>query len=468
MKKVILLLLVIIVPVLSNGCIVNSLPGQGQVETRAGELVEFTVNAIELGATSTWKWYKDNTLVAGANSDEYTLQTSLDDDEGKTYEIRVEESSLATGGMSLEWTVIITEDAPKADAGPDQEGYINLYQNGERNYDEDPIHLDGSGSQGDNLTYTWLIPSKPKATRYARIESAVSEKAEFYAEKIGIYEISLSISGGSTDRVLITLKDPSSPDGDGDILPDVWENEYDSLDSGSIDTDGDGVHDGVDNNDSDDLNNLEEYNIGTDPEKADTDEDGLPDDWEYDEREDGFDPNDPLDGDEDYDGDGLTNAEEYANETFYKIPDSDDDGMLDGWEVRYGLDPLDDDGGLDRDDDDLTNLEEFTSGTDPTLSDTDDDGMPDGWEVRYGLDPLDDDGGLDRDDDGLTNREEFTSGTDPTMPDYDDSDSDGDGVSDYIENLLGTDPSVETDTPGPGSHYEYDAIGRIKRIIRVQ
>jgi hypothetical protein len=48
------------------------------------------------------------------------------------------------------------------------------------------------------------------------------------------------------------------------------------------------------------------------------------------------------------------------------------------------------------------------------LNDTDNDGMPDTWEQRYGLNPLDPtDATLDPDHDGLTNLEEYQAGTDP-------------------------------------------------------
>ena len=54
----------------------------------------------------------------------------------------------------------------------------------------------------------------------------------------------------------------------------------------------------------------------------------------------GSDPLDPSDGGEDWDGDGLTNAEEQAAGTNMNNPDSDGDGLPDGWEVANGLDPL--------------------------------------------------------------------------------------------------------------------------------
>ncbi|MCX7723342.1 MAG: polysaccharide lyase [Verrucomicrobiae bacterium] len=47
--------------------------------------------------------------------------------------------------------------------------------------------------------------------------------------------------------------------------------------------------------------------------------------------------------------------------------------------------------------------------------DTDNDGMPDAWEKRFGLNPKDpSDTSLDKDGDGYTNIEEYLNGTDPT------------------------------------------------------
>jgi hypothetical protein len=48
------------------------------------------------------------------------------------------------------------------------------------------------------------------------------------------------------------------------------------------------------------------------------------------------------------------------------------------------------------------------------LSDTDNDGMPDDWEERYGLNPYDtNDASQDEDNDGITNLEEYQQGTNP-------------------------------------------------------
>ena len=71
---------------------------------------------------------------------------------------------------------------------------------------------------------------------------------------------------------------------------------------------------------------------------------------------DGSDPLDPSDGGADWDGDGLTNAEEQAAGTDMNNADTDNDGLPDGWEVAYGLNPNSaTDANADPDGDGLTN-----------------------------------------------------------------------------------------------------------------
>ena len=86
----------------------------------------------------------------------------------------------------------------------------------------------------------------------------------------------------------------------------------------------------------------------------------------------------------------------------------------------------------DSDNDGLDDDEELQRGTNLGDNDTDADGLLDGWEVSYGLNPLsssgDDGPDGDFDGDGLDNRLELACATAPN-----DVDTDGDGLNDLIE-----------------------------------
>ena len=159
----------------------------------------------------------------------------------------------------------------------------------------------------------------------------------------------------------------------------------------------------------------------------------------------------------------------FTVDTSYSVPDSDNDGMSDEWELANGLNPNSNDSGQDIDGDGFTNLEEFNNGTHPKLTnstqlsesfsdlftvnttgsklDTDKDGIPDEWEIAFGLNPFSADSTLDLDDDGFSNIEEYNNGTSANSPDivalssqqsevftvdtsYSVPDADGDGMSD--------------------------------------
>jgi hypothetical protein len=92
--------------------------------------------------------------------------------------------------------------------------------------------------------------------------------------------------------------------------------------------------------------------------------------------------------------------------------DSDDDNILDTWETEHFGD-LSHDGQGDTDGDRLSDLREYQRGTDPNNPDTDGDGMPDGWEVANRLNPMVNDAHEDPDQDGISNGQEYLSGTDP-------------------------------------------------------
>ena len=189
---------------------------------------------------------------------------------------------------------------------------------------------------------------------------------------------------------------------------------------------------------------------------ADTDRDGMPDDWET---ANDLDPHDYADAATDTDGDGYTNLEEYqCGKNPHLAEDSDLDGMPDGWEYHNGLDLLNDDAGEDPDQDGLTNLAEYQAGTDPNNADSDGDFLPDGWEILhnlvavysiqingtwvYGASGANGRTG-DPDGDGIENQHEYVLGLDPHnantggTPDTT-KDRDGDGMPDVFEARSGS------------------------------
>ena len=312
--------------------------------------------------------------------------------------------------------------------------------------------------------------------------------------------------GGALDGVEVHSgdHDPRNPDddedlvdSDGDGLNDYAEKNIHGTDPFDFDTDNDTLGDGAEinvyhteplindtdndtlfdgdevfiyktkplDNDTDDdkLFDGEEVHIYlTNPNKNDTDNDRLTD---WDELFIHF--TDPLL--KDTDNDGLNDsAEIFDYGTNASFNDTDGDVMVDGWEVKYNLDPLNDtDAALDTDLDGLDNLAEFRNGTNPLLNDTDGEGLLDGEEIKtHGTDPLT----PDTDGDTLTDWEEiYTYNTNATNPDSDgdnmtdnweidhnlnpnnhldrDLDYDFDNLTNYDEFLLGTHPGLN-DTDG--------------------
>jgi alpha-tubulin suppressor-like RCC1 family protein/pectin methylesterase-like acyl-CoA thioesterase len=137
------------------------------------------------------------------------------------------------------------------------------------------------------------------------------------------------------------------------------------------------------------------------------------------------------------------------------IVDTDDDGLADGWELLY-FGRLGKNGDEDSDGDSLTDDEEYLYSSDPTktdgdglsdidelnvyhtspsLADTDKDGLPDGWELDYNLDPLDETGV-----NGAT------------------GDVDGDGFSNLVEWQGCSNPNELSDVPYFGSTWYVDGL----------
>lgn len=135
------------------------------------------------------------------------------------------------------------------------------------------------------------------------------------------------------------------------------------------------------------------------------------------------------------------------------VRDSDADGLDDGLELSIGTSPS----RPDTDGDGLTDSYEVDHGLNPSSGDTDGDGMPDGWEVGNNLNPRSAEGrdgaSGDSDRDGLCNYDEFQLECDPNAVD-----SDGDGVSDFLEIHNGSNPADGTDRGVPSADFPFRAL----------
>jgi hypothetical protein len=145
-----------------------------------------------------------------------------------------------------------------------------------------------------------------------------------------------SPDGGLAQRYGAGTFSFTAEDSDQDGMPDVWEDQFGLNKNNPADANEDTL-------DMDGLDNLEEFQIGTDPTDADSDDDNLEDGQEVNVT--GTDPNDADSDDDDLTDNVETNTDEFKDEndtgTDPNDPDSDGDTFSDGVEVAAGTDPND-------------------------------------------------------------------------------------------------------------------------------
>jgi hypothetical protein len=245
-------------------------------------------------------------------------------------------------------------------------------------------------------------------------------------------------------------------------------------------------------------------------ESGDTDEDGLPDDWELFHFE-----TLAFDGDDDPDNDGFNNRIEFLagtdpdDENDFPTGDSDEDGMDDGWEwlnfgtlARDGFGDFDGDGSLDIEEflatrgllvtrnpnGSVANVATFLGSSDPTdprsQPDDDDDGLPDGYEfIHFGGLAEDKTGQFDSD--GFDNGTEFLAGSNParsagTPDNFNDTTrvavarvggidefSVTHGVWTFVRQLASIPGTVQSLTGHPDGYLYVSALQAPQRIVRV-
>lgn len=308
-----------------------------------------------------------------------------------------------------------------------------------------------AADEGEQVSGAWRFSIDPTGD----VTSSAMLVVEF-RQISGTYNLASDIdsSGGlllATARIAVPAGDAAA-----EISPDSYDYSADS--------------------DLDGLQNIEELNLGVDPENSDSDGDGVPDGLDVfpsisaESRDtDGDGAGDNMD--DDIDGDGLLNADEDLGGTDRFNRDTDRDGIYDGSDncaLAENADQRDADGDGrgdacddDSDADGLSDPEEARLGTNKLGADTDGDGLGDGTEVARGSNPhlvdTDGDSAGDRIDNcPVTSNEDQSDIDRDGRGDVCDNDRDGDGLANADDNCADAPNAYQDDVDRDGTGDECD------------
>jgi hypothetical protein len=177
---------------------------------------------------------------AASLSNADTVNPSFTADKAGTYVIRliVNDGTLDSEASTVTIVASDSNIAPVANAGPDQNVSI-----------ASSVYLDGSASSdanGDLLSYTWTITSKPNGSS-ASLSSSSVVNPSFTADKAGTYVLSLKVSDGilesNVGKMTVTASSANiAPIANAGMSQNVVVGATVTLDgSGSSDANGDSI-----------------------------------------------------------------------------------------------------------------------------------------------------------------------------------------------------------------------------------
>lgn len=287
---------------------------------------------------------------------------------------------------------------------PDEDTYTN-----EQEESAAPVPSNGNSAtsipgnaDGDTLADAWEVTHFGTIDAYNGLHDPDGD----------LYTNEQEETGGSDPTDITSFVDDADEDGINDLWETTWFGNLTTTDDPWDDPDEDGYANDDEYNGFSNPNNVASTPEDIDGDGLDDDEFELvfwPDIWTY-------------DGNDDPDRDYATNEEEETGATDPSnrsiAPDTDIDGLGDAWELfSFGDLTTSEDPADDNDADGYANSAEYaaaTSGSDPlSTPDTDGDGLPEGWERFYWATETTQTGQDDSDGDGASNQLELFAGTKP-------------------------------------------------------